>query len=137
MASREIEDCPSCPDLFQIQLVEEDTNDNQPSRFYLFPSLAPELRERVWEYASAGAAIVCRTWNNTKFDFALRRPVPTILHVCREARSCGMRRYQSVRQREKEGGFIYLDWMKDEVYIRRACMFQTPAEFLEQANNLL
>lgn len=112
-----------CPDLFQVQLFEQDTNETGLSRFQLFPFLIPELRLKIWEYAVPGPAVVCRTWNNAKFDFSLRRPVPAVLHVCREARYWTLRRYQRVRQREKEGA-IYVDWNKDEVYIRRECMFQ-------------
>jgi hypothetical protein len=92
-------------------------------------STVPEIRCLVWELALLCPSTLIRKWNNRKFSFALRRPVPPVLQVCRETRLWFIQRsrerskntlqFAVVQQREGEEGYVYIDWMTDTVYIHR------------------
>ncbi|KAK3933976.1 hypothetical protein QBC46DRAFT_274702, partial [Diplogelasinospora grovesii] len=100
--------------------------------FQQFPVLPSEIRLQIWEQALPGPRVVPRTWNNDKYHYSLRRRVPLILQVCREARYLGLSMYHLVRQFEKKDGAVYLNWAKDEVYIRRGCKYMvTKFEFMQ------
>jgi len=98
--------------------------------FQLFPVLAPEIRRLIWERELLCPSSPIRKWNNRKFRFALRRPVPPVLQVCRETRLWFIQRsrersknalqFAVVQQREGEEGYIYIDWTTDTVFIHRA-----------------
>lgn len=110
-----------------------------PSEFHLFPFLPPELRFLIWEYALPKGVRVSRVWNNSKLRYNLRRPVPTVLHACRETRDWFIRRtisrpmsyssssnYQLIRLRGREGGGVYINWANDDIHIVRGCEFPQP-----------
>jgi len=111
-----------------------DNTNNQPnilSAFHLFSHLPPELRLRIWELASS-KEVVPRTWSNRQFDYFLKRKVPPVLQVCREARNFLIRdeqaqistnqKYQLIWLRETKERGAYINWALDEVQIYRGCM---------------
>ncbi|KAH8768381.1 hypothetical protein F5883DRAFT_395991, partial [Diaporthe sp. PMI_573] len=97
--------------------------------FQLFPVLAPEIRRLIWERELLCPSSPIRKWNNRKFSFALRRPVPPVLQVCRETRLWFIQRsrerskntlqFAVVQHREGEEGYVYIDCTTDTVYIHR------------------
>lgn len=99
--------------------------------FRMFPRLVPEIRRLIWECALLFPSTIVRQWNNRKFSFALRRPVPPVLQTCRETRlwfiqgshkrSKKTPQFEQVQQRQGEEQYIYIDWKIDTVYIHREC----------------
>jgi len=111
-----------------------------PYDFHLFPCLAPELRLQIWERALRDPAVIQHTWNNDKFSYAFRRKAPAVLQVCKETRAwfiggVGEIRYDLLRQREDDDGYIYINWMMDSVYIPRGCKSSCLVAFSSQSAN--
>ncbi|KAJ0159127.1 hypothetical protein CTA2_10278 [Colletotrichum tanaceti] len=88
-------------------LASLDLAEETPSReFHLFGSLPPELRAEIWRLAALQPAVAARVFNRETLTgshlrgpdlyqrimrsdvaFDLYRPVPAVLHVCRESRT--------------------------------------------------
>lgn len=114
-------------------ILEDESNGSAvaPSEFHSFPLLPLELRLRIWEHALPDGVRIPRIWNNDKRGYAIRRPVPAILHVCRETRDWFIQgpwsqcvsdlRYELTCLSEETSGGVYVNWARDNVHILRGC----------------
>ncbi len=110
-------------------------------RFSEFPA---EIRLMIWNAALPGTTRVPRDWNETKLHYYLRRRVPAVLQACYESRTAlaGVPgdshpdKYELVDIRGTLFSInrIYINWLKDEVWIRDGC---EPNPLPKSADNLL
>jgi len=118
------------------QVLDDDGIDEtcMPSEFPLFAFLPAELRFRIWKYALTEGTVVYRTWNVYKQHYELKRPVPTLLQVCRETREWFIRgsrrnhsfkssswKYQLVHLSGNKNRGVYVNWLKDDIGITQPC----------------
>lgn len=105
-----------------------------PQDFHLFPQLPVELRLRIWKAIACLPRIViihdkpssCLTTSPVS-GFVSPTPIPTILHVCHEARQAALENYVSCSPAHSEHGVlgralrIYFNFAEgcDAVYYRR------------------
>jgi 2EXR family len=60
---------------------------DKSSKFTLFPNLPMELRLKIWGFAAPDPyVIVQRESSTSKYNFTFNRPVPAVLHACKESR---------------------------------------------------
>jgi hypothetical protein len=120
-----------------------------PPEFPLFTFLPAELRFQIWRYALPEGTRVCRVWNMYKQHYELRRPVPSLLQVCREAREwfigeprsnhsskSSSWKYQLVHLNVKKNGGVYVNWLKDDIYITQPCKTRSEINISWPANSL-
>ena len=67
----------------------------QDRAFHFFPQLPPELRAKVWEYATV-PRVVCVAYNPRTARVESSTPIPALLHVNRESRYEALRRYKKL-----------------------------------------
>ncbi|KAJ2899788.1 hypothetical protein MKZ38_002801 [Zalerion maritima] len=98
-----------------------------PQAFPVFPVLPPEIRLRIYELALPCGTTITRVFNTDEMRYGLRRLVPPILQVCREARysfravgPTDMRRVPfEILSMSPSGRGVCVDWARDSLFIRR------------------
>ncbi|KAK6222078.1 hypothetical protein QIS74_04333 [Colletotrichum tabaci] len=137
--------------LLRAGLASLDLTEETPSQtFHLFGSLPPELRAQIWNLAALSGsppAVVARVFNKKTMSgyrpplyqrlmlsgdsFDLYRPMPALLHVCRESRTellnvtsnrRGSREGQLevlylTREHKKQGKGVYINFAVDTLLI--------------------
>lgn len=83
------------------------------ANFTLFPDLPTELHLKIWSHfliltlpSPLSITLKTQTWVSDNSVLRKGKPIPAILHVCRESREVGLRKY--VLGYELEGGLIEL-----------------------------
>lgn len=88
---------PQDPELYRPNV------DRRHQQFPRFPDLPVELRVMIWKYAAPARVIEIRSWGNSntnpsapiKYSIS-KHHFPSILHVCFESRSEGLKIYQKI-----------------------------------------
>lgn len=90
------------------------------TEFTLFPKLAPELRNMVWELARPGPNLVTIKFTETALDegkievkLGASYNIPTMLAVNKEARSIILKSYNAAFKKNLDGKIIYFDFKRD------------------------
>ncbi|TPX08611.1 uncharacterized protein E0L32_009950 [Thyridium curvatum] len=106
--------------------------DSPPCAFRQFGKLHLEIRTEIWRLTALNVVRVKEVFNNAKGRTALRRPVPTVLQVCKGsrfdltyennvplAREDPDKYYLLHGEWEKEPHRVYVNWKRDEIYLAR------------------
>lgn len=106
--------------------------DSPPCTLRRFGKLPWEIRTKIWTLTALNVVRVKEVFNNAKGRMALRRPVPTVLQVCKEsrfnltydnngppARKDLDKYYLLYGEWEKEPHRVYVSWKRDEIYLAR------------------
>ncbi|TAQ91607.1 hypothetical protein B7494_g128 [Chlorociboria aeruginascens] len=93
------------------------------STFPLFPTLAAELRLKIWQYACSPRVVEVRNIPDEQSDITARyvssnRP-PTILHVCHESRQEALKVYHLTFATVSSPPHIYFNPYRDTLYVPR------------------
>ncbi|KAE9370354.1 hypothetical protein N431DRAFT_468415 [Stipitochalara longipes BDJ] len=95
---------------------------NSDATFKLFPKLPVELRQIIWRYSLPGPRVVAVfCWSNVEHAFCKSTsPIPTALHVNKEARSVALQSYKarfSISSDPAKPAKIYFDSEIDSLYL--------------------
>lgn len=82
-------------------------------KFKLFPKLAPELRQMIFELAIPDGQIVEITMGALSLDLKAKYRIPALLHVNREARSFAESFYEKMFADRLGGNPLYIDVSRD------------------------
>jgi len=91
---------------------------SQPTSFSLFPSLAPELRIKIWQHACQPRTITVRYDSERDKCLSCSTP-PAILHATQESRTEAQKQYKLCFGTAQHPARIYFNPYHDTLYLPR------------------
>ncbi|KAL2074792.1 hypothetical protein VTL71DRAFT_8571 [Oculimacula yallundae] len=96
------------------------------SSFHLFSQLPPELRLRIWTFATPSSRIIELTWTSSTRSLTSKTPNPSILRACHESREHILPLYKSLTF-ENSPQNILVDFSKDTMFFGPGCKHLVPS----------